>query len=365
MNKNKITVLGSGNTGISTAAKLSHDGFDIILAEIPEFESSILDIKENKTILLKNKSTEVKISIKDVTSDLKLSLKDADIILIAAPAYAHKNLAEKCAPYLNSDQIIVLMPGTLGSLEWAKILSENNVHNISIAETDTSPYVCRKTNKNEATIFGTVSQLGLGVFPSINTKSVYNSIKDIFPGLISYQDVIECGLSSINPVIHPAGVIMNAGRIERSKGEFYFYEEGVTPSVVSVINSLDKERISIGKSLGYELQPIEKAINQSGLGPKGNLWSSINGSEILTQLKAPITVKNRWISEDIPYGIATWSMLGNQIGIETPVMQSLTNIGSIISSDVSWEKSRNLSDLGIEKMAIDNLKKYIKTGSKQ
>ena len=67
MNKNKITVLGSGNTGISTAAKLSHDGFEIILAEIPEFESSILDIKENKTILLKNKSTEVKTSIKDVT----------------------------------------------------------------------------------------------------------------------------------------------------------------------------------------------------------------------------------------------------------------------------------------------------------
>ena len=31
MNKkiNKITVLGSGNTGFSTAAKLSHDGFEI------------------------------------------------------------------------------------------------------------------------------------------------------------------------------------------------------------------------------------------------------------------------------------------------------------------------------------------------
>ena len=366
MNKkiNKITVLGSGNTGFSTAAKLSHDGVNIILAEIPEFESSILNIKENKTILLKNKSIEVETSIKDVTSNLKLALNDADIILVAAPAYAHKNLAKKCAPYLKSNQIIILMPGTLGSLEWAKILFENNVHNISIGETDTSPYVCRKTNDNEATIFGTVPHLGLGVFPSINTRHVYNSIKEIFPGIKCYQDVIECGLSSINPVIHPAGVIMNAGRIERSKGEFYFYEEGVTPSVVTVINSLDKERINIGKALDYKLQPIEKAIHQSGLGPKGDLWSSINGSEILTKLKAPITVQNRWISEDIPYGIATWSMLGNQIGIKTPVMQSLTNIGSIISSDVSWEKSRNLSDLGIEKMKINNIKKYIKTGSK-
>ena len=212
------------------------------------------NIKENKTILLKNKSIEVETSIKDVTSNLKLALNDADIILVAAPAYAHKNLAKKCAPYLKSNQIIILMPGTLGSLEWAKILFENNVHNISIGETDTSPYVCRKTNDNEATIFGTVPHLGLGVFPSINTRHVYNSIKEIFPGIKCYQDVIECGLSSINPVIHPAGVIMNAGRIERSKGEFYFYEEGVTPSVVTVINSLDKERINIGKALDYKLR---------------------------------------------------------------------------------------------------------------
>ena len=117
---------------------------------------------------MKNKSTEVKTSIKDVTSDLKLALKDADIILVAAPAYAHKNLAKKCAPYLKSNQIIILMPGTLGSIEWAKILFENNVHNISIGETDTSPYVCRKTNKNEATIFGTWTRTGFASLDSIS-----------------------------------------------------------------------------------------------------------------------------------------------------------------------------------------------------
>ena len=32
---------------------------------------------------------------------------------------------------------------------------------------------------------------------------------------------------------------MNAGRIEYSRGEFYFYEEGVSSSVAKVIEKVD------------------------------------------------------------------------------------------------------------------------------
>jgi len=35
------------------------------------------------------------------------------------------------------------------------------------------------------------------------------------------------------------GVLMNAGRIEYSRGEFYFYEEGVSSSVAKVIEKVD------------------------------------------------------------------------------------------------------------------------------
>ena len=37
--------------------------------------------------------------------------------------------------------------------------------------------------------------------------------------------LIQCNM---NPIMHPAGILMNAGRIEYSKGDFYFYKEGVT-----------------------------------------------------------------------------------------------------------------------------------------
>ena len=64
----------------------------------------------------------------------------------------------------------------------------------------------------------------------------------LFPGIQTHPDVMACGLSSMTPVVHPAGVLMNAGRIERSHGEFYFYEEGVTPAVARAIMAVDDER---------------------------------------------------------------------------------------------------------------------------
>ena len=130
------------------------------------------------------------------------------------------------------------MPGTIGSLEWARILRERGVEGITVAEVDTVPYVCRRTAPDTATIWGTVTALGLGVFPPSDADRVRSLLEPMFPGMELYPDVMACGLAAMNPVVHPAGVLMNAGRVEYSKGEFCFYEEGVTPSVAKVVRPI-------------------------------------------------------------------------------------------------------------------------------
>jgi len=357
-------VLGAGNTGYTTAARLSLNGHTLTLGEIPDFAESISGIRNDKKILLQSPTGLEEALINRVTSDIALAIKNADVILLTLPAYAHKSFANECARYLTPGQIVILMPGTLGSLEFVRILKAAGTTGITVGEVDTSPYVCRKTGVNKASIFGTVTHLGLGVFPAKETDNVATVMNSIFPGISKYTDVLECGISSINPVIHPAGVIMNAGRIEYSDGEFYFYNEGVTASVSIAIQAVDKERIQIGKALGYKLKPVNQAIHEAGLGPKGNLYHSIRGSKILTKLKAPGTMQNRWLTEDIPYGIATWSLLGASLGIETPIMKSFIEIGSIVSGVNGWEKARNLTDLGINDLNVQNLRTFLKTGER-
>ncbi len=50
----------------------------------------------------------------------------------------------------------------------------------------------------------------MGVLPARETARVQAMLDPLFPGITGYPDVMACGLSAINPAIHPAGVLMNA-----------------------------------------------------------------------------------------------------------------------------------------------------------
>jgi opine dehydrogenase len=254
------------------------------------------------------------------------------------------------------------MPGTLGSLEWARVLHEAGVQGVTLGEVDTAPYVCRKTSPDTATIWGVVTGLGLGVLPATRTEAVREMLEPLFPGVNAYPDVMACGLSAMNPVVHPPGVLMNAGRVEYSRGEFYFYEEGVSPSVAKVIMEVDRERREVGRALGYDLTPADEAFHRAGFGPRGDLWATINGSRMLTQLKAPGVLHNRWLTEDIPYGLAAWSLVGAQYGVDTPVMKGVVDIGSIVMGIDGWTAGRGVEELGIAGMDQEALAEYLRTG---
>ena len=251
------------------------------------------------------------------------------------------------------------MPGTLGSLEIRNILVKNNSEIPILGETDTSPFVCRRTGTKEATILGEVPSLGIGINPKKLSEKTINILKKFFPTLTAYKDVIECGFSSLNPVVHPAGVLLNSGRIEKSEGEFYFYNEGITPSVSNVINSVDKERRNIAAIFDHKLPNISDSFHEAGFGIKGNLVETLSSSNMLTSLKAPGVVNHRWMTEDISYGIYTWSLIGQKFEVPTATMNNIIELGSTLLNTDLKKDSRNLDDLGIKNLSLDEIKKII------
>ena len=362
MDNRKVTVLGGGNTAFSVAARLSHRGHRVCLLEHPNFADVVEPLLEKKVISLEGVLENGPVSIEKVTLDPQEALEFSDLLLLIVPAYAHKPFAELCGPFVKEEHITVIMPGTMGSLEWKRIVSEFGAQNITVGEVDTAPYVCRKTSSLSAVIWGEVSTLGLGVHPFSATAKVEDVMASLFSNVSSYKDVVECGLSAMNPVVHPAGVLMNAGRVEYSRGEFYFYEEGVSVSVSKVIEQVDTERRDIGHVLGYNLVSVSAAFHQAGFGPQGTIWEAINGSHMLTRLKAPGSLESRWLTEDIPYGIGLWSKLGRQYGVISPVMDSLVNLGSVVMESDGWNEGRSLEDLGIANLNEKELKKYLDSG---
>ena len=360
MGTTEITVLGGGNTAFAVAANLSLAGASVTLCELPEFSEMVEPIRESRKIALAGVAERGTAEVSRVTTDFAEGLADSELVLLIVPAYGHRAFAEACAPHLRSGQVVVLMPGTLGSLEFARILKEQGVTDgVTLAETDTAPYVCRKVSPTSAHIWGVVQGMGLGVVPSGEGERVRGLVDRWFPGVQLHPNVLACGLAAMNPVVHPAGVLLNAGRVEYSRGDFYFYDEGVTPGVCRLIYAVDRERLAIAKALDIELSPVDEAFHKAGFGPKGDLWSTINGSRMLTQLRAPGALDTRWLTEDVPYGLAAWSKLGEQLGVDCPMMRALVDIASATLGRDFWKVARTPEHLGIAGMNKDALLDHV------
>ena len=356
MNDQRITVLGGGNTDFSIAANLALAGFDVLLWEHPDFAQTIAPLRDSLTIHLEGAGHTGAARLAGVTTDAADALAWSETLVCSVPSYAHAPFLDQLLPHLRPGHLLALLPGNLGALAVAEALREAGVAWVIVAESDTAPYVCRKAGPDRAVIWGTVTGLGIGVAPASQTDEAMPVLRALFPGARAYGSALEAGLSALNPVVHPPGVLMNAGRIERSRGEFWFYEEGVTPTVAKVIEALDRERLALGTALGLRLTPVAEAFHQAGFGPAGDLWATINGSRMLTALRAPGQVETRWLTEDIPYGLATWALLGDRLEVDTPVMDGLVTLAAAALGRDFAAETRGLGTLGVAALGLDALR---------
>ncbi len=361
-----IVVLGGGNTAFAVAAKLALEGHEIVLWEAPSQAASVAPVRAGRQIRLTGEGGEGTATLAAVTTDAAEALAAGRVLLAPVPSYAHRAFGELLVPHLRPDHLLALLPGNLGSLAFARWLRERGqaagANGPLLCESDTAPYVCRKVEPDHAHIWGVVSGMGIGVLPAARTEEAMAALAPLFPGLRAYPNALAAGLGAMNPIVHPPGVLLNAGRIEYSRGEFYFYEEGVTPGVVRVIEALDAERRALARALGLELLPVAEAFWTAGFGPKGDLWATINGSRMLTQLKAPGSLQTRWLSEDVPYGLRTWVELGEQLGVAMPLARALVTLGDAVMGSNSWRAGRSLAELGIEGLERVALERYLWSG---
>jgi opine dehydrogenase len=140
------------------------------------------------------------------------------------------------------------------------------------------------------------------------------------------------------------------------------YEEGMTPAVVRVIERLDQERLEIGQRLGIDLPTGVDMMVESAYGPRGTLWESLNGSAGLTPVKGPPSLENRYVTEDIPYGLVAWASIGDAVGVATPMMDALIALGGVIMGKDCWKEGRNLASMGMENLDLKQIKTYLESG---
>ena len=363
MDNQRVVVLGGGNTAFSMAANLALPGHHVLLWEHPAFAHTLDPIRNSMTVHLEGEARIGAAKLAAVTTDAATALAWSETLVCSVPSYAHRAVAEHLVPHLRPGHVLALLPGNLGTLAFARALRAAEADGVILAESDTAPYVCRKTAPDRAVIWGAVTGLGVGVFPASHTVEAMSVLEPLFPGARPHANVLAAGLSALNPVVHPIGVLLNAGRIERSRGDFWFYEEGVTPSVARAIEALDAERLALGHAIGLDLTPVAEAFHRAGFGPAGDLWGTINGSAMLTALRAPGSVGSRWLTEDVPYGLVTWSEIGRLFGVATPIIDAAIALASAALGTDCRAQGRTADDLGLTRFDPGELTAFLEHGT--
>lgn len=359
MNPLKIAVMGGGNGSHTIAADLTLKGLSVNMFEMEQFAASMQKVFETKEIEMTGVAGRGQARLNLVTTDIAEAVADVEVIFIPLPGFTIAAYARLLAPYLEADQFVVIMPGTLAALEFRETLrTSGNLKPILIAETGGLPFATRLVAPGKVQTFHIRSVCPLATVPGSQGQLVYEKIKDLYPFVLK-KTVIETGFGHLTPLLHPACCLLNAGRIERSHGEFYMYEEGMTPSVVQVIEALDRERICIGQRFGIDLPTGVDMMVESGYGPRGTLWESLNGSAGLTPVKGPESLANRYVTEDIPFGLVAWASMGDAVGVETPIMDALIALGSVIIGKDCWQEGRNLSRMGLWGLDLQQIKSYL------
>ena len=367
MSIKKIAVLGAGNGGCAAAADLTLRGFEVRL--FSRSESSTARLGKLGEIELIEGGVSKKAAPSFIGSQLPPVVQGVDLIVVTTPAVGHEYLAEKLADHLTDGQRILLNPGhTGGSLHFAHLLRTLGCQaKIELCETVTLTYICRMPEAGRVEIYRRTTNLRCAAFPANSTDRLVREIQEVFPNVVRAENVLDTGFSNINAIMHPAGMLGNAGWIEKTGGDFLYYREGITPTIAAWIEEVDEERLEIVNRLGLKPLRFIDIFYQAGLTSvdaraSGSVYRAINESEPNRTIKSPPTLDHRYIKEDVGYGLVPMAEIGRLMGVKTPVIDALITLASVATGTDYRSEGLTLDKMGLSGVKPEDLSRILHDG---
>jgi opine dehydrogenase len=360
----RYTVIGAGHGGKAMAAHLALMGLEVTLYNrTPE---NVAAIRSRKGIDLDGFEGGPRgfARLKRVTSDPAEAAQDAQIINVVVPSSAHSEVARCFAPYLRDGQIIVLHPGrTGGALEFRQVLRQVGcTADVLLAEAETLLYASRSDGPAQARLFSIKEAVPLAALPATRTPAVLDALADAYPQFIDGNTVLHTGLNNMGAIFHPALTLLNAGRIESTRGEFQFYIEGVTPSVARVLEELDRERVTVAAALGIRARTAMEWLKMAYDASGEDLFEAIHNQPGYRGIKAPATLNHRYVFEDVPMSLVPIAALGQRYGVSVQAIDSIIRLACTIHQTDYWRRGRTLDKLGIAQLSVNELMRLVQEG---
>lgn len=358
----KVAVLGSGNGAHAVAFEWSRAGHDVYMFDFQQFHENIEAIAKAGGIFSEGELEGFQ-KIAYAGHDISKVIPDADLIFAVGPAYSTEPFGKECKPYVKAGQKYIICPSSCsGSIVFKNALGlDIRDESVIIAETSTLPYAVRLVGEARIAVYNRLKGgCFLAALPSKFNDEIFDIVSEVYENIELADNVMQTTLQNANPIIHPAVTLLNAALIERTHGNFLFYEEGVTEGVGKVIHAMDNERIEIGKKLGVTVIPDPVLGLKQGYMYDETYDVGYSKAPGFKGIRAQPQLDYRYFNEDAGYGLVFFTDIARYVGVETPCMDAVIKLASVVmDKDYKSERARTTESTGISNYSPEELKNIL------
>jgi opine dehydrogenase len=367
-NLKTIAVLGAGHGGCAAAADLTARGYTVHLHA--RREAALEPLRKAGGIHARGVQQGL-FPVARMTTDVAEAIDGVDLIMLVVPSSAHAYYAAALAGLIDGRIPIFLNPGhTGGGLHFLKELRNAGYRGpVKTGETVSLTYVTRMEGPATVGIYSYTRKQRFAALPGRHADEMFEIVHAIYPETVKASSVIETALGNMNAVFHPPGMILNAGWIQRTGGDFLFYKEGITDAVGRACQAIDQERMAVAKRLDVPARPFLENFYLAGLTSKeafesGSIARACEESEPNKTIKSPPSLDHRYVHEDIGFGLVPFAGFGRLAGTPTPAIDAMVLLASVATGIEYAVQGLTLGKMGLDGLNVAELKHFVETGER-
>lgn len=320
-----VVVVGSGLPALACAlyaAACSGKEVELLAADVPDAAA----VAGAGTAVIE----EVPIGVSVVVRS-RLDEVAADLAIVVADTRDIPGEVTMVAGGSSIRSILLAPGGFAGVLRATAALERAGRPDITVAEAPGFPVLARRPGVDDVRIVAVKRSMPVAGLDATRTHQALLDYGPYLPTLVP-ATLATTSLSNVNTVTHPPLVLLNAARIDAGE-PFPICRDGLTAATGRFLTALDQERLALVQAAGGDAVTtttwLRRYYGHAGMSGD-DIGACIRSFPPLMQTPAPPTLDHRYLTDDIPHGVAAYLALARRLGTPHEHLAAIVTLSSTV-----------------------------------